>query len=404
MPQHDQQHAAGNKSSGSETIDLLEYLEVLVKHRRIIIFAAVIACFFSAAITLLLPNRYSSTTRILPPQQNSGMMGLLMGQAGSGMASIAGDLLGKGTPADQYVGILTSEAISDAIIDRFNLIDVYKKKYRFDTYQALRRKVDISVGKKDGIVSITFEDKDPKRAAAVANAFVDELDKLSAKLNITDAGNDRLFLETRLVKAKADLIKAEENVAEFQTKNKAPDVVEQAKGTIKGLGDLEGQLAIEEVKLASLKRVFTDNSQDVKNQKAIVANVRGQITKFEGLHAGSTMVGSGALPALGQQYLRLMREFKMQETLVEFLTKQYEIAKLSQAKEMSGVQVIQKATVSDKKSNPKRLSIVLTCTLVAIILSVLYAFLIESGSRLSEEDRGRLKRIYGSLGRKRITG
>jgi tyrosine-protein kinase Etk/Wzc len=386
----------------ADTLDLLNFLEVIVKRRSLIIKSALVVMVLSAGISLLIPNRFSATARVLPPQQSSPTMGLLLGQVGAGgIAGLAGDLLGKGTPADLYVGMLNSEGISDAIIDRFKLMDVYHQKYRVDTYIALAKRVEVAAGKKDGIVTIAVEDRDPKRAADMANAYVQELDKLSAKLNITDAGNDRAFLEERLVKAKADLARAEENMSAFQVKNKALDVTEQAKGTIKGLAELEGQLAIEEVKLAGIKRVFTDSSQDVKNQQAIVTNIRGQISKFEGNHAGATILGSGAIPALGQQYLRLAREFKIQEALVEFLTKQYEVAKLTQAKDIAGVQVIQRATVPDKKSKPHRALIVLGSTFFAVVFSVLYAFASEAGANLPERDRERLRGIRNGLRWKR---
>jgi tyrosine-protein kinase Etk/Wzc len=404
MPESESRDAAQANPLGRETINLLDCIEVLAKHNRLIIWSVATVFVLSVAVSLVLPNRYSSTARILPPQQNSGLMGLMMGQTGAGIAGLAGDLLGKGTPADQYVGMLNSEAIADAIIDRFKLMSVYDLKYRLDTYRALSKKVEIAVGKKDGIVSITFEDKDPKRAADIANAYVDELDKMSARLNMTDAGNDKDFLAQRLVKAKADLAQAEDAVTAFQAKNKTFDVMEQAKGTIKGLGELEGQLAIEEVKLAGLRRVFTDDSQDVKNQKSVVANIRGEIAKFEGMHSGATVLGSGAIPGLGQQYLRLTRQFKVQEALVEFLTKQYEVAKLTQAKDIAGVQVIQKATVSDKKSKPKRATLVLSTSFVALVFSVLYAFIREAGARLSAVDQDRLHRIRALLARKRSNG
>lgn len=380
-----------------DVINLLDYLEVIAKNWRMIVKTTVVAAVLSVGYSLCLPNIYSATTLILPPQQDSsGMMGMLLGSAG-GMGGMAADLLGKGTSADMYVGILNSNAMSDMIIDRFKLIDIYKQKYRVDTYKALDKNVDIAAGKKDGIITITVDDKDPKRAAAIANAYVDDLSALVVKLNISGAGQNRSFYEERLTKAKVDLAAAEDALKKFQSKNKAVDITDQAQGTIKGIADLEAQLAVEEVKLAGIRRVLTDTSQEVKNQRSVIENIKAQIAKFEGTHSNSSIPGMGSVPELGQQYLRLMREFKIQEALVELLTKQYEMAKLSESKDTASLQVIQAARVPDKKAKPKRSLIVLATTFAAGFGAVLYAFIREAGTRMPEEDRERWGRIKGLL-------
>ncbi|MDD2899062.1 MAG: Wzz/FepE/Etk N-terminal domain-containing protein [Desulfuromonadaceae bacterium] len=380
-----------------DVINLLDYLEVLAKNWRMIFKTTVVAAIISVGYSLCLPNIYSATARFLPPQQDSsGLMGMLMGAAG-GMGGVAADLLGKGTPADMYVGILNSEAISDKIIDRFKLMDLYEQDYRVETYKKLDKNVDIVAGKKDGIISISVEDKDPKLAAAIANAYVEELGKLLSKLNITGAGQNRVYLEERLAKAKGDLVKAEEGLKQFQSKNKALDITEQSKGTIKGVADLEGQLAAEEVKLAGIKRVFTSSSQEVKNQLSVITNIKNQIAKFEGNRSSSSIPGIGSVPELGQQYVRLLREFKIQETIVEMLTKQYEMAKLSEAKDTTAIQVIQTAREPDKKAKPKRSLIVLATTFAAGFGAVIYAFMQEAGARMPEEDCAQWNRIKGLL-------
>lgn len=383
--------------SNPDTINLLDYLEVIAKNWRTIVRATIIAAIFSVIYSLSLPNIYTATTRILPPQQDSsGLIGMMMGTAG-GMGGMAADLLGKGTPADMYVGILNSEAMSDTIIDRFKLMELFEQEYRVETYKLMDKKVDIAAGKKDGIISISVDDKDPKLTAAIANAYVEELGKLLAKLNITGAGQNRTYLEERLTKAKVDLVKAEDALKQFQSKNKALDITEQTKGTIKGVADLEGLLAAEEVKLAGLRRVLTDSSQEVKNQRLEIANIKSQIGKFEGNRSNASIPGVGSIPELGQQYLRLMREFKTQETIVELLTKQNELAKLSEAKDTTSIQIIQTARVPDKKTKPKRSLIVLATTFAAGFGAVLYAFIREAGLRMSEEDRERWHRIKAFL-------
>lgn len=396
-----------NESSFSDTyksriddnigINILDYLEILAKNFRMITKVTSAAFVLSIIAALMLPNYYSSTARIIPPHQDNGLMGMMMGSMGGGVASLAGDLLGKGSPADMYVGMLHSHSISDKIIDRFKLMNVYGEKYRIDAYRTLDKQMNIVAGKKDGIISITVEDKDPKRAAEMANAYVEELAKLIVSLSSSDAGSNRVFLEERLAKAKDGLASAEDALKDFQSKNKALDISEQAKGTIKGVAELEGQLAIENVKLAGIKRIFTDSSQEVKNQQAVVANIRGQINKFEGMRSGYALPGVGSVPETGRQYVRLMREFKIQETLVELLTKQYEISKLTEAKDISSIQVLQTARVPDKKIKPKRSIIVLVSTAAACLIAIFWAFICEAGMQITKEERLRLKQIISMI-------
>lgn len=383
-------------AQGSDTIDLLEYLEVLVKQKRLVLRSTLAAFVLSLAVSLLLPKVYSATTKILPPQQDQGLMGMMMGQMG-GMASLAGDLLGKGSPADLYVSILNSEAVSDAIIDRFKLMQVYDQEFRLDTYQALGKKVEIGAGKKDGIISITVNDEDPKRAAEMANAYVEELGRLTVRLNVTGAGENKVFLEERLTKAKADLAHAEDALKGFQARNKVVSVTDQASAAIGGIAQARAQLVAQEVQLAALQRQFTDSSQEVKNAKAAIANLRRQLGGMEGSGSGGSIPAVGSVPELGQQYLRLMREFKIQETLVELLTKQYELAKLNEARDVDGVQVIQKARVPDKKSKPKKAIIVLAATFAAFLASVTAAFVREFAGNMQPEARERWSRLFSML-------
>jgi len=390
------------RSNDLQEYDLLDYFKLVFDHRKLLVITMITVFCLTTAICFFLPKYYRATAKILPPQQDQGLMGLVMGSMGGGMASLAGDLLGKGSPADLYIGLLNTETISDAIIDRFNLMDVYGKKHRADAYKSLNNNVDISAGKKDGIISITVEDKDPKRAADMANAYVNELSKLTVNLNINDAGQNKSFLEVRLAKAKADLARVEDELKGFQSRNKALDVTEQVKGTIRGVADLEGQLAAEEVKLASIKRVYTDESQEVKNQKAVVANIKAQIAKFEGMRTGAAVMGVGSAPELGQQYLRLTREFKIHEALVEALTKQVEFTKLSEAKDVSSIWVLQNARVPDKKSKPNLVLIVLASTFISGIAAILYVFICQFVKNLPQEDRTRLRFLLESLKRQDI--
>lgn len=348
---------------------LFDYLKVIFRHRRMIFRITLAATIITVIYTLLLSNIYTAKTLILPAQDDRGLMSAMMNQLG-GLASLAGGVgvpIGGPTTADLYVSMLKSEAVKDPIIDRFRLLELYGKKFRTDVYGILDKNTSVLAGKKDGIITIAVSDKDPKRAAAMANAYVEELGNLAVRLNVAGAGQNRTFLEERLAKAKAELSKAEDNLKTFQAKNKAINVAAQAEATIKGVAELRAQLAVQEVQLATYRRQFTDSSQEVKNLATSVSNLRRQIAKLEGTDNDSALPSVGAVPAIGQEYVRLMREFKIQESLVEMLSKQYEMSKFSQAKDVSPVQVIQSAKVPERKSRPKRLKIIAFASLLGLV-------------------------------------
>jgi len=347
---------------------------------------------------MLLPNIYTATTMILATEDDKVGMNVMMAQLG-GLSGFAGaGALGGPTKTDQYVSMLKSETVQDPIIDRFRLLDVYKAKYRADAYKVLERKALVTAGKKDGIISISVSDRDPKRAAAMANSYVEELGRLAAGLNMNGAGKNRQFLEERLATAKADLARAGDDLKAFQGRNKMVNVTEQAKASIEGVAQLRAQLAVQEVQLATLQRQFTDTSQEVKRARATVENMRGQIARLEGSGGNSSIPSVGTVPQLGQDYVRLMREFKTQETMVELLTKQYEMAKLSESKDLSPFQVVQKAKVPERKSKPARAKIIVVATFAAFLFSLLLAFGRENFARMSDENRERWDAVRSLVG------
>ncbi|BCS54998.1 polysaccharide chain length determinant protein [Geobacter sp. SVR] len=350
------------------------------------------AALLTALITLFMPNIYTATTLILASEDDKAGMSAMMAQLG-GLAGLAGGSLGGPTKTDLYVSMLRSEAVKDPIIDRYKLLDVYKAKFRVDAYKTLDTKAMISAGKKDGIITIAVNDKDPKRAADMANGYVEELGKLAVRLSMSGAGKNRLFLEERLTTAKADLTRAEDELKAFQSRNKMVNVTEQAKASIEGVAQLRAQLAVQEVQLAALQRQFTDSSQEVKRARTSVENMKRQIARLEGSGGNSSIPSVGSVPQLGQDYLRLMREFKIQETMVELLTKQYEMARLSESKDLSPFQVLQKAKVPEKKSKPARSKLVIVATFVTFFFSVLFAFAREGFARMPEKELERWKSL-----------
>jgi len=367
---------------------LIDYLAVIFRHRRMIFRVTLAAAIISIFFTLFLPNLYTARTLILPAQEDRGLMTAMMNQLG-GLATLAGGMgasVGGPTTADLSVSMLKSEAVKDPIIDRLRLMEVYKTKYRTDAYAILDKNTSVSLGKKDGIITIAVSDREPKRAAALANAYVEELGILAVRLNVTGSAQNRNFLEERLAKAKAELSKSEDNLKAFQAKHKAVHVTAQAEATIKGIAELRAQLASQEVQLATYRRQLTDSSQEVKNLATSVSNLRAQIAKLEGTGDDSSLLSVGSVPSIGQEYVRLMRDFKIKESLMELLTKQYEMAELSEAKDVSTIQVIQSAKVPERKSSPARTRIVFFSTFFVFCTSVLAAFFLEYFKRLPLEE------------------
>jgi len=378
--------------------DFLDYLFILAKHKQMI-FSVIISVFvFSVLFSLMLKNVYTAKTMIVVSEDDKGVMGALLGSVGGaagGAAALAG--LGGPTRTDLYVTMLKTDAIKDPIIDRFKLMQEFKAKNRTQAYKRLAGGTKIDAGKRDSVITISVNNKNPKLAASIANAYVEELGKMVAGIAMNKSARNRQFLEERLSTTKSDLIKAEDALKTYQSKNKILDVSEQAKMSINGVAQLHARLAVQELQLASLKNEFTDSSHEVKTAAAAVATIKSQIAKMEGSSGGGAVPSVGNVPELGQEYFRLLREFKIQETLFELLTKQFEMAKFSEAKDVSPVQIIQVAKIPEIKSKPLRSKIVIMNTTVAFFISIICAFIKERFAQMTEEESNRLKLLWNVI-------
>lgn len=383
-----------------DEVNLLEFLLIIVKYKKIIFLTCFITFMVTCGITLLMPNIYTSTARILPSQDNQSNFSSMFGGMSS-LAALAGISVGGGS-GELYVGMLNSRSIADEIINKFNLMEVYGQEYRIKTYEALSNAVNISVGKKDGIVSISVEDEDPIRAAAIANTYVEELKKLNINLNLNTAGREKRFLEERISVVKDNLTKAEDLLREFQEKHKAIRIDVQAGAIIDAIAKLKGELASKEVELGILLSSQTEQNPEVRGIKEGIAQIRNQISQLENSHEGKNVSGdiffpTSEVPELGVQYARLLREFKVQETLYELLTKQYELAKLSEAKNTSTIQILDSASPPDKKNKPKRSLIVLIATFIAGICAIFWTVILEAVKNASDENLELLAQIKAHL-------
>ncbi len=366
-----------------EEINLLDYWRVLVKRKKYIALIGGMAFVTSIVVSLLLPKIYAAQTSILPPQQDTMSLAFGAKQMGGAMEGLAGGLLGLKTPADLWVGILKSNTVNDAIIDRFKLKEGFKTKTIEETRKALKDVVKI-LKEKEGIISITVEGRDPKRAAQMANAFIEELDKVNKQQVMTSGGRMRVFVEKRLLESKQALTKAEEAVRSFQEQNKAVKLDDQSKAIIGAVGALRGELMAREVELQTMLSFATPNHPKVGILQTEVEELKERLRELaegkkerDNPRLKDIFIPTAKIPDLGLRYVRLLREVTIQETLHTLLTQQYEISRIQEAKDSPTVQVLDVAKVPEKKVKPKRTLIVLLSTFTAGFFSIFLVFFME---------------------------
>lgn len=363
-------------------INLLDCWRVLVK-RKILIGIVIGGGFVvSIIITLFLPKWYSSTAQILPPQSEGGLD--MVSRLPSELSGFPGGFFGGKSPGDLWVGILNSQRILDAIIERFGLRERYGTGTIEDTRSTLKGVIRIEKAKKGEIISITMDDKDPKMAAAIANAFVEELDRVNRSMVMTAGQRTRTFVETRLREAKEALTRTEEEVKLFQDRNRAVKLDDQSKAIIETIGAVKGHLMAKEVELQTFLSFATPTNPQAQLLKSEIEGLRAQLNELEeGKGPSGTpfhkniFIPTTNIPNLSLQYLRLLREAKIQETLFGLLTQQYEIARIQEAKDTPTIQALDVAKVPEKRSWPKRQRIVLLSTLTAAFISFLAVFLLD---------------------------
>ena len=367
-----------------DEINLMDLVLVLAKHNRFIIKLTASVAVLAVIYALLQPNIYTAKTVILPPQQGASTASMLLGQLG-GLAGLAGGAAGIKSPNELHIGMLKSRTVADKMIARFNLKQKFKAKTMEATRAALAGGTEIKTGK-DGFITIEYSDKDPKFAASVANAYVEELDKLNNTLAVTEASRKRLFFETQLKMTRDNLAAAEVGFKQTQERTGLIQPEAQGQAIIMAASNLRAQVTAAEVKLQSMGSFATPQNPDYQKLQQTLTSLRAQLAKAErnGVQGrGDIMVPTGKLPETGLEYIRKMRDLKYQETLFELLSKQFEIAKIDEAKEAALIQVVDKALVPEQKSKPKRSLIVILATLMAFFLSVLLAFVREASERAS---------------------
>jgi len=383
-------------------LSFLDITVLLVQHKRFVVRFVVGATLLAVVAALLLPVQYEATTVLLPPTQNTSMGSSLMGQIGNmgglgalgSLGALAGGL-GIKTQTDMYVAFLKSRTIEDAMIQRFGLMSEYRSKRMSDTRKALENHATIGSGTKDGLIHVTVEDRDPKRAAELANGFVEEFRKLSASLAITEAARRRLFFEQQLQPAKDNLAAAEEEMRKTQQSTGVLQIDSQARALIESVAVLRAQIVAKEVQIQGMRSFAADDNPDLVLAKEQLAALQKQFEQLAGSRhdSGSDIVLSkGRVTESGMEYLRRYRDLKYNETVYELLVKGLEIAKLDEAKEGEIVQVVDSAVPPDRKSSPHRTIIVLSVMLLSFFAAVFWVVFRRSLQRtmLLPENRRRL--------------
>lgn len=357
----------------------------------------------SLLIAVLIPSQFMSTTRLMPPDSAQGqglaMFAAAAGKLGGNLGSIGSELLGLKTSDDLFAGVLLSRTVQDDVITKFDLRKVYREKRWVDARKELTRQTDIGIDRKSGILTIQVTDHDPKRASAMAQEYVAQLNKVVTELNTSSAHRERVFLEERLSEVKQELESSEKEFSQFASKNGAIDIKEQGKAMVEAAALLEGQLIAARTELQGLRQIFTDNNVRVRSIQARVNELELQIRKMGGTATTADNAASPdnavypslrKLPLLGVTYADLFRHTKVEEAVFETLTQQYELAKVQEAKEVPSVKVLDPAEVPEKKVFPPRTLLVLTGTFLALAVGVLWILLSDRWRKIDPQDPGKL--------------
>ena len=371
-----------------QQVTLLDYWNVLWKRRRLLGGLFGLAVTAALIISLLLPKIYESTATLLPQLESNEMGGLgaLLSATGAGSAaqSLGISLPGApATPVDLFVAILKSRIMADEAISRFKLMDVYQTKTLEETRRRLQDDTRISVTK-EKVIKVTVEATSAQLAADLANFYVSNLDHLNQTLSISKAGHNRQFVEQRLTQTKVNLVKAEEGLRDFQTKNKTVAVEAQSKAMIEAAAHLQAQIAAQEVQVEVMNTYLSHDNPQMMPMRSRLEELRKQLYLMESGKGGKGMLPGDRLhpamitvPLLALDYGRLMRELKVQETLYALLTSQFEQAKLAEARDTPTVQVLDHAVPAEKKSKPITSLNMLIAGFLSLFIGMFLAFFLE---------------------------
>ncbi len=336
-------------------VDLLDLALPLLQHWKMLVFAPLLAGVVALGITFLITPTFTSRTVFLPPQQQQSATASAIASLGA-LSGLAGAAAGIKSPADQYVALLQSATVADRLIDEFKLMQVYESKFRIEARKQLAENARVSLGKKDGLITVEIDDTDRERAAAIANRHVDELRRLTSQLALTESQQRRAFFEAQLKKTRDDLTQAQQ---QLQASGFNPGALKaEPRAAAEGYARLKAEVTAAEVRLQTLRRNLSDTTPEVQQAQTMLGALRAQLGKTE-----ATADQSG-----GPDYISKFREFKYQETLFELFSRQYELARLDESREGALIQVVDVAQPAEHKSKPRRALTAISTTLATVIL------------------------------------
>ena len=390
-----EQAAQQDFREGATQARIVASLRLLWESRRFLGRVAGAGLLLSTLIAFLIPNRYESVARLMPPDNpsNTGLAQAAVALAGgtAGLGGIATQLLGQKNTSDLLAGILTSRTVADTLIQKFDLRKVYRARRMEDAREDLAGHSGILVDRKNQIITIIATDKSPQRAAAMAQAYVEELNRTVAEVSTSSARRERIFLEGRLQVVKQDLEAAEKEFSQFLSKNTAIDIKEQGKAMVGAAALLQGQYIAARSELEGLRQHYADSNVRVRSVRARVAELENQLEKVGGKDESASLEKATQgdalypwirnLPLLGVTYADLYRRTKVQETLFDTLTQEYELARVQEAKGIPTVKVLDPPNLPEKKYFPPRLLLMLLGTMLALSCGLAWVF----GCRLWEQ-------------------
>ena len=341
--------------------------------------------------------KYESTAQIMPPDSGgSGLASLLPALSKSpGLIGMASDMMGMKSSSAVFARVLESRTVQDHLIDRFDLRKVYSQKYWEDARKKLTKRTTISEDKKSGVIAISVQDHDPALATQLANAYVEELGLVLAKVSTSAARRERIFIEQRLADENNNLQDAEKQFSQFASTNMALDVPEQTKVEVEAAARLQGELIAAKAQLEGLKETYTEENIRVKSAQAHVNELQRALARINSGRVSTTQDSSSPypsvrnLPILGVKWADLYRQTKIRETVVELLTQQYEMARIQEAKEIPSVKVLDPASTPERREPSWKL-VILLGTLLSALLACLGYVIKNSWDRWDQDDPRRI--------------
>jgi tyrosine-protein kinase Etk/Wzc len=383
---NDNQSAESNMSMGMQEADdeisLLDLLQTIVDNLRLLVLGPLAVGLAALGISFLIPPTYTAKTQFLPPQQQQSAAASMLASLG-GLSGLAGAVGGIKNPADQYLAYMKSVTLQDSLIDRFKLLERYEAKTKTDARLALKNNVRAASGK-DGLISVEVDDKDPKFAAELANAHVEELGKLLGKLATTEAQQRRLFFEKQLYQAKDKLIQSE--IALKATGVSGSVLKSNPASAVAAVAGLQAAVTAQEVKLGAMRGYLAETAPDFKQAMNELVNLRIQLAKQE-----KDSPSIGIKVSTEGDYITKYREFKYHETLFELFSKQFELAKLDEAREGAVIQVLDPAQTPERKAKPNKAIIALIAVLAAGFALLLFVFVRQALSNVGQFSESALK-------------